>query len=363
MIVSFDKKSKEIEICEKTDFTSNAILERKHLEKWIELNPDILGEDLLIITNEYDKFDKTKERLDLLAIDRQGNLVVIELKRDDSGKYVDLQALKYAAYCSTMTLEDLSSIYLKYLNKEISSATPEVSRKKILDFISSVDFEEINDKPRILLVAAEFRQEVTASVMWLRKFGLDIRCIKLTPYKVAGEKIVIEVNTIIPVPETEDYIVKAERKESQEGKISVSRQEYFDFYNDITKKLNQKVSIPLKEPTPQSYYQIATGLSSIHYEWGFHGRPRTSFGVELHMERGDKKYNSQLMRKLSDCHATLEKQTSEKVIYQEDWGQKWSRIYIEYPHAEINDELKQWAVKMMAILINVIQPEIDKIKH
>ena len=117
MIVSFNKTTNEIEVCEKTDFKSHVILERQHLEKWIEKNPDLLGEELLIITNEYDKFDKTKERLDLLALDREGNVVVIELKRDDSGKNVDLQALKYAAYCSTLTLDKVVSIYRKYHGK------------------------------------------------------------------------------------------------------------------------------------------------------------------------------------------------------------------------------------------------------
>ena len=88
MIVSFNKTTNEIEICEKTDFKSHVILERQHLEKWIEKNPDLLGEELLIITNEYDKFDKTKERLDLLALDKEGNVVVIELKRDDNRRRV-----------------------------------------------------------------------------------------------------------------------------------------------------------------------------------------------------------------------------------------------------------------------------------
>lgn len=363
MIFSFDTKTSEIEICEKTDFASHNIIERRHLEKWVESYPEILGEDLLIITNEYDKFDKTKERLDLLALDKQGNLVVVELKRDDSGKNVDLQALKYAAYCSTLTLDDIISIYLQYCNKKSSDLSQEDARKRILGFISNEDFEEINDKPRIILASKEFRQEVTASVLWLRKYGLDIKCIKLTPYKVTKERIAIEVITIIPTPEAEDYIIKAERKESQEGKISVTRKEYLDFYNDLTKRLNQQISLSIKTPTPQSYYQIPTGISGVHFEWAFHGRPRSTFGVELHMERGDKKYNTQLLKKLTPFQNILEKQTSERVIYQEVWGQKWSRLYIEYPHADITDEIKKWAVTIMATLINVLQPEIEKFKY
>ena len=38
----------------------------------------------LIVTSEYDRFDKTKERLDLLVLDKDGKLIVIELKREES---------------------------------------------------------------------------------------------------------------------------------------------------------------------------------------------------------------------------------------------------------------------------------------
>ena len=115
MIFTYDKTTKNISLYDETDFKSQNILERQDLEKWIESYPDILGEELLILTTEYDKFDKTNERLDLLAIDKNGNLVIVELKRDDSGKYVDLQAIKYAAYCSNLTLDDLCKVHLDYL--------------------------------------------------------------------------------------------------------------------------------------------------------------------------------------------------------------------------------------------------------
>src|SRR5271157_1912532 len=103
----YDKKEKTFEQSHETALSSHHILERKDLEKWVMSSPEILGEELLIITNEYDKFDKTKERLDLLALDRDGKLVVIELKREESGANVELQAIKYAAYCSTLTIDQI----------------------------------------------------------------------------------------------------------------------------------------------------------------------------------------------------------------------------------------------------------------
>ncbi|ELP9119765.1 DUF91 domain-containing protein [Campylobacter lari] len=92
--------------------------ERNNLQEWIAKNPSCLGEDLLIIQKEFQDFDGTNERLDLLALDIEGNLVIIENKRDDSGKDVTWQALKYASYCSTFSKSDIEKIYQRFLINE-----------------------------------------------------------------------------------------------------------------------------------------------------------------------------------------------------------------------------------------------------
>ena len=70
MLFIYDKKAKIIEPCKETNLKAHSLLERQDLEKWIENYPEMLGEDLLILTTEYDRFDKTSERLDLLALDK-----------------------------------------------------------------------------------------------------------------------------------------------------------------------------------------------------------------------------------------------------------------------------------------------------
>lgn len=62
------------------------------MQEWIADKPSILGENLLILQKEFDGFLNTNERLDLLALDESGKLVVIEKKLDDSGKDVVWQA-------------------------------------------------------------------------------------------------------------------------------------------------------------------------------------------------------------------------------------------------------------------------------
>jgi hypothetical protein len=90
----------------------------------------------LIIQKEFSGFDETNERLDLLALDKNGSLVVIENKLDDSGRDVTWQALKYASYCSNLTKENVIEIYQDYLDRVDPGSRAD---KKLNDFL---DYEE-----------------------------------------------------------------------------------------------------------------------------------------------------------------------------------------------------------------------------
>lgn len=362
MLFTYNKNSKKISTYAETDLKSHNIFERHDIEKWVENYPDILGEELLIITTEYDKFDKTNERLDLLAIDKDGNLVVIELKRDDSGKNVELQAIKYAAYCSTLTLNDVVKLYHNYLLKNRKSITEDEAKKQIVDFIENDEFEELSDRPRIIIVSKEYRPEVTASILWLRKFGIDITCIKLTPYELDNNTIAFESTILIPLPEAKDFIIQSEKKENTELTKTLSQEEYLQFYNELVNRLKTILPKQYPSPTPKSYYQIPTGISGIHFEWVFHGRPRSSFGVELHFEKGNKKDNESAIDKIEKLKSKIEQATNEKVVFQKDWGKRWARLYIEKNEGKMTDELKEWAVNKMKTFIDILQPEIDNLR-
>lgn len=362
MLFTYNKASKGILLYKETDLKSHNILERQDIEKWVENYPEILGEELLILTTEYDRFDKTDERLDLLAIDKNGTLVVIELKRDDSGKTVELQAIKYAAYCSTLTLSDIAKLYQQYLSKNSAGCTEEKAKARIIEFIDNSDFEELNDRPRVILVSGGYRPEVTATVLWLRNFGVDITCVKITPYEIDKNTIAFESNILIPLPEAKDFVVRAEKKEDVEHNLTLSQQEYVRFYEDLIDGLKKKIPIQYPEPVPRAYYQIPTSISSVHFEWAFHGRPRDSFGVELHLEKGNKDFNTRTISLLEKFRTKIEEKTGEKVIIQKDWGKAWARLYIEKAEGKMTPELKEWAVEKMVTLYEILQPELDRMK-
>lgn len=357
----YEKKNNKLLPIEEASYHEHTIMERKHLERWVMDHPQLLGEDLLVLTNEYSKFDKTKERLDVLCLDRAGKIVIVELKREDSGKTVEFQALKYAAYCSTLTLADVISIRKDFLASASIDKSDEEIRDEVLGFIDNSEFEEVDDKPRIIITAKEFRPEVTATVMWLRKFGLDISCVKLTPYEISKDLIGLVSTILIPLPEAIEYVMQVERKETGTQKITRSQQEYMDFFASVGQALAHRIGVSLPKPSGASYYRIPTAIPSIHFEWGFHGRPRSSFGVELHFEKGDKSRNMQYLQEMQKFTDDVERETGEKVVVQQEWGKAWARIYIEKQEGKMTEELKQWAVDTMEKFYRVLAPKLERL--
>ena len=174
-----------------------------------------MGEDLLVLTVEFDRFVNSSDRLDLLALDRDGNLVVVELKRDSTAGCADLQAIRYAAMVSSMTLDKLIPYYTAYRLKHYDVQLSENdARTQITEFIESDEFTEISSKPRIIICSEGFSPEITTTVLWLRDSQIDISCVKITPYKV-GDKIIIVPKIVIPLEEAKQYLIDIKVKEEK----------------------------------------------------------------------------------------------------------------------------------------------------
>jgi RecB family endonuclease NucS len=142
MILAVKDGLKSFEKIESSSFVELNIWERHHIQEWIRQAPEILGEELLVVSIEFDRFVNSSDRLDVLAIDRQGNLVIIELKRDAFAGYADLQSIRYAAMVSSMTIDRLLPYYLAYQKKYLCVENPskDESRTNIEEFVNQDSF-------------------------------------------------------------------------------------------------------------------------------------------------------------------------------------------------------------------------------
>ena len=201
-----DAESRASERIAEVDFARLGFQERRDIQEWIAANPGILGEDLLIIGKEFSGFDRTDERLDLLAVDADGKLVVIELKRDSSGTDAHWQAIKYASYLHRASADDIVRMLADYEKTPESEAQDKLQRH-----LGADDLNALNNDQRIILTSHRFAPEVTSAALWLNEKapGEDlITCVQLVPYQDGQDgPLYVQANTIIPVPGIEDYVV------------------------------------------------------------------------------------------------------------------------------------------------------------
>lgn len=138
----------------------------------------IFGEPLLLISNQVRTANN--KRADILAIDRYGNSVIIELKRDKGRRGVETQALQYLA--------DFSAYKGRNFLDKFSSAG--ISDDLILGFVGdNANIEELNTRSRVILVARSFDESIFAIGEWLSSKGVAFRCIAYQPIEIGGRKM------------------------------------------------------------------------------------------------------------------------------------------------------------------------------
>lgn len=198
-------------------FAALGVYERADLQRLLRDLPEALGEDLLMVAEEFGNWEDSRRRIDLLALDPTGKLVVIELKRTDDGGHMELQALRYAAMVSSMSFDDVAAAFVSHRAKlpADNAGDPRAELERFLDPTGASDGEPaISTDVRIVLVAADFGREITTAVLWLNRFeGMDIRCVRLVPYQV-DTKILLDIQQVIPLPAAADYQVRVRSKEA-----------------------------------------------------------------------------------------------------------------------------------------------------
>jgi hypothetical protein len=206
----FDLTSGALEQLDPTTFAAEGILERRDLQAAIKGNISLLGDDLLVVAEEFGSFQDAHRRIDLLCVDRAGHLVVVELKRTNDGGHMELQALRYAAMVSAFTFDDLLEAFESFLIHEGQDGSE--ARAKLTEWLDDGEEAELGREVRIILASADFGREITTTALWLNEvYDTDIRCVKIAPYNVAG-RLLLSVEQIIPLPEAEEYTVRLRRQ-------------------------------------------------------------------------------------------------------------------------------------------------------
>lgn len=165
------------------------------LESWLESDPSIIRPGLKIIGRQV----LTRSGpLDLLAIDRTGSVVVIELKRDRLPREALAQAIDYAADIATWTLEKLGEVCASYsgdaLEDTLAAAFPDIDLESLT----------INGTQRIVLVGFALEPALERMIEWLSEaYSVAINAVVLKYVRTANGAEVLTRSAVISEEEEE----------------------------------------------------------------------------------------------------------------------------------------------------------------
>lgn len=150
--------------------TPAALPTENELHQFLKKDPSLLGIPLLIIGSEV--VTPYGKRIDLLAIDADGNLHVLELKRDRTPREVVAQVLDYGSWVSTLSRDDVIDLAENFLGQPFESAYEEV--------FGSAPPDELNGELQLTVVASSLDASSERIVNYLRGFGVPINAVFFT---------------------------------------------------------------------------------------------------------------------------------------------------------------------------------------
>lgn len=326
-----EKHENRIERLAPRSFSELGFRERAHLQEWIAHKPDALGEDLLIIQKEFAGFSDTSERLDLLAIDKQGSLVIIENKLDDTGRDVTWQALKYASYCARLTKDDVRDIFQSYLERYSPGLKAE---DQLCGFLDEDEYQDVTlnkgVSQRVMLVAANFRKEVTSTVLWLSSFKLRIQCFKVTPFS-RGEDVFMTVDQIIPTKDAEDFMIglaakaqdEVEDLEAERTRHTIRR----EFWSKLLPMMNERTNLFQGVTTvPRNWVGVSSGVRGISFNFVVR---KDAARVDMYIDTGSRDLNKAIFDNLHQRREELEGEFEEALIWERLDSKQACRIKAE----------------------------------
>jgi len=323
------------------------------LEKWIKNNPEILGEDILLIGEQV----QTKRGpLDFLGIDKSGNLVIIELKRDKLHREVLAQAIDYTSDIASWEIERLNSECEKYTGKKIGEYLIE---NFDLDERSIEEFS-INTFQKILLVGMGVDESLQRMVEWLSNnydIGINILIFKYTQTK-SGDEIIARTMIISE---------EVEKEKSQKHQRKIHAERYIlrkEFWTKLLEKTNQKTNLFSNiSPTIYSWISTGAGKSGISYNFSV-GYKYARCEIYLDAGKGSEKLNKERFDKLKEKKDEIENIFGNYLNWERSDERRFSRISFEIKEAILRNKEKwdEMQEKMLDIMIKLVDSTKEYIK-
>lgn len=256
-----------------------------------------------------------------------------------------------------MSKLQVRDIYQEYLDKKNAN---EESEANISEFLNGEDFGEIqlNQSQRIILVAANYRKEVTSTVLWLlTKYKLNIQCFKTTPYSF-NNQILLNIEQIIPVKEVEEFTIKmaekAQEEQDTQNELKTRHKLRLEFWKKLLEKYNQTNSNLFQNisPSKDAWISAGSGISGVGFQFVVSKRYART---ELYVSKGIKEENKFIFDELHKLKDDITAKSTQ-LIWERLDTKKASRIKNELTNVSLYEK-EDWDEMINFVIESMIQME------
>jgi len=153
----------------------------KRLENWIEQDISLLGLDALIIGRQV--HTSYGGYIDLLAINSEGELIIIELKRRKTTRNIIAQCLDYGTWVHDLTYKEISDNYESYKSSSFD--------KDFAEYFDTPVPEKINNGYQIVIVAESLDESTERIVQHLNEIHkMNINAIFFNIFMQEGKEYI-----------------------------------------------------------------------------------------------------------------------------------------------------------------------------
>ena len=150
------------------------------IEGWVAEQPSLLGLDILVIGRQV--ITDFGGRIDLLGIDADGDLSIVELKRDRTPRDIVAQVLDYASWVQTLTTPQIHDRAAAYLKRSLATA--------FQDRFGSALPERLDQSHSMIVVASALDSPSQRIVRYLSEVhGVSINTAFFTVFEDAGQTL------------------------------------------------------------------------------------------------------------------------------------------------------------------------------
>ncbi|MBE0483360.1 MAG: DUF91 domain-containing protein [Bacterioplanes sp.] len=193
--------------------------DENQLEELIVQDVSIINADWLLIGRQVrTSFDK---RIDLLALDANGSVIIIELKRDKTPRDVVAQAIDYASWVETLEDNQLVDCYVDFATRhKLSEQSLDLAFKA--KFGLSLADVTLNDSHQMVIVASELDASTERIITYLNdRHGVGINAVFFSAFTDGNNRYLSRAWMIDP-QETQQLVSTRGAREPWNGEFYVS---------------------------------------------------------------------------------------------------------------------------------------------